>query len=107
VHKKLFYKIFETNSYFSIYRYFPHFLDSERKLPRVSFHPYSYGENFLTWNSDLVMKKNKITDSIFIKRHFCSCWLLHGRSGEQWQPFSRLLQTEAHNTYNRLCRSKV
>jgi len=33
------------------------------------------------------MKKNKITDSIFIERHFCSCRLLYGRSGEQWQLF--------------------
>jgi len=46
VHKKLFYKVFETNSYFSVYRYFPYFLDSERKQPPDNFHTYSYGETF-------------------------------------------------------------
>jgi len=44
--KKLIYKRFEINSSFSVYQYFPYFLDSETKTPPVTFHPYTYGETF-------------------------------------------------------------
>ena len=57
--KKLFCKMFETNSYFSIYGYFPHFLNSERKLPPVTFHPYSYGETFWLGTVTLLWKRTK------------------------------------------------
>jgi len=37
----------------------PYFLDSERKLPPVTFHPYSYGETFWLGTVTLLWKRTK------------------------------------------------